>query len=108
MNDKEMRAVVADRMVLMALMRDNPATTEKAMEYLLAEARRSTAYVVHVEGGEAVLDVRETVESVKLSEIGQMVYNSSADDDHKGEDLARINALPRHTRINEARRLGLD
>lgn len=107
MNDKEMRATVADRMIVMALMRDNPSMTDKAMDYLLAEARKSAAYAAHVSGGEAKLDLRETVEWAKHSEVGQMIYKAADEGGSADDDLARINALPRDQRINEARRLGL-
>lgn len=109
MNEKEMRAVIADRMILVALIREKPTTSDNALEYLLVEARKSAAYVAHVEGGEVKLDLRETVESAMRSEVGQMIYDATAttESSSKEDELARINALPPQARINEARRLGL-
>lgn len=100
------RQYEADSAIERALLRDKPDLTDSALGYLRDEARKTVGYRDYQTG--MALDVSAVVRSIKLTDVGTLIYAGGQEADPAPVDHAKaIEGMNSQQRLNYARKHGL-
>jgi hypothetical protein len=96
------RQLEADSAIERALLRDKPDLTDSALGYLRDEARKTIEYRDYQTG--MALDVSAVVRSIKLTDVGTLIYADGQEADAAPVDHAQaIEGMNSQQRMNYAR-----
>lgn len=107
-NDKsQIRAALAQKQILLTLVRDHPQMSDAEISALCDEGISSPAAKSYVAGGESSLSIREAIDHAMTSEVGRIIRSNGAAADAPEDHSAIVAGMTPLQMLTFAREKGL-